>query len=287
MVQLAAHRSDGIARNVVYALVDLATWQRLHLTQGAQFTLPADSSRTSHVNYIALAQINYVPGVYDTPTLAWSGMGLVVDYQNYIAVKARATGAPASSLAPNYIWLRTNDDAASLAQLRSELPNLNDRNQVISTIQNDPNYLGIIGVLYIGVATALVLALIGTLILSWLNASNRLTNFAVARALGMAPRQIASVLLWEQGFLYALSLLLGLGLGILLTVFVAPIVGTLPAGEGLDIGFNVPAIQVVIPYTQLLLVLGTLALTCLVALLLMASIVSRPSLSQTLRLNED
>jgi ABC-type lipoprotein release transport system permease subunit len=285
--QLAARRPDGIAHNVVYALVDLATWQRLHLTQGAQFTLPADSSRTSHVNFIALAQINYVPGVYDTPTEAWSGMGLIVDYRNYSAVKAQATGATASSLAPNYIWLRTNDDAASLAQLRSVLPNLNDRNQVIATVQNDPNHLGIVGVLYIGVATALVLALIGTLILSWLNASNRLTNFAVARALGMAPRQIAGVLLWEQGFVYSLSLLLGLGLGILLTVFVAPIVGTLPAGEGLDIGFNVPAIQVVIPYTQLLLVLGMLALTCMLALLLMARIVSRPSLSQTLRLNED
>ena len=34
-------------------------------------------------------------------------------------------------------------------------------------------------------------------------------------------------------------------------------------------------------------VLGVLALTCMMALLLMARIVSRPSLSQTLRLNED
>src|SRR5205807_3776837 len=122
-------------------------------------------------------------GVYDTPTLAWSGMGLIVDYQSYVTVKVKATGGRASSFAPNYIWLRTNGDAASLAHLRNVLPDLSDRYTVITTIQNDPSHLSIIGVLYIAVGTALLLALLGTLILSWFNASNRLTNFAVARAL--------------------------------------------------------------------------------------------------------
>ncbi len=285
--QLVAHRSAGITGNVVYALVDASTWQRLHLTQGMRFTLPANSAQSGHITYIALAQVNYIPGVYDTPTQAWSGMGLLVDYQNYIVVKARATGVSGSTLAPNYIWLRTSDDAASLARLRNILPNLNDRNLTIATVQNDPNYLGVVGELYIGVAAALILALVGTLMLSWLNASNRLTNFAVARSLGMAPRQIAALLLWEQGFVYLLALLLGLALGTVLLIFVAPIVGTLPVGSGLDIGFNIPPIQVVVPYTQIVLVLGILALICLAALLLMARIVSRPSLSQTLRLNED
>jgi ABC-type antimicrobial peptide transport system permease subunit len=214
-------------------------------------------------------------------------MGLIVDYQSYVAVKARATGRTTSSLAPNHIWLRTNDDAASLARLRGVLPNLNDRNQTIATVQNDPNYLGIVGVLYIGVAAALILALVGALILSWLNASNRLTSFAVARSLGMAPRQIAAILLWEQGFVYILALLLGLGLGAILTIFVGPTVGAPPVGSGLDIGFDIPPIQVVIPYAQLLLMLGVLTVICLAALLLMARIVSRPSLSRTLRLNED
>ena len=41
------------------------------------------------------------------------------------------------------------------------------------------------------------------------------------------------------------------------------------------------------PYFQLLFLLGGLVIICLVVLLLLARIVSRPSLSQTLRLNED
>jgi ABC-type antimicrobial peptide transport system permease subunit len=214
-------------------------------------------------------------------------MGLIADYQNYVAVKARATGGTITSLSPNHIWLRTNNDAASLASLRNVLPNLNDRNQLIATLQDDPGHLSIIGVMYIGVGAAFILALVGTLILSWLNASNRLTNFAVMRALGMSPRQVAAVLLWEQSFVYVLALLLGLGLGAMLTMFVAPTVGNLPIGNGLDLPFDIPAIQVVIPYPQILLLLAVLVIICLVAILLMARVVSRPSLGQTLRLNED
>src|SRR5207248_7487001 len=133
--QLVSQRSAGMAHDVVYALVDAATWQRLHLTPGAQFSLPTDSSGNAHINYIALAEITYVPGVYDTPTLAWTGMGLIVDYQSYAAVKARATGRAASSFSPNHIWLHTQNDAASLAHLRNVLPNLNDRYTIITTIQ--------------------------------------------------------------------------------------------------------------------------------------------------------
>jgi len=46
-------------------------------------------------------------------------------------------------------------------------------------------------------------------------------------------------------------------------------------------------VQLVIPYLQLSLLLGGLVIICLLALLLMARIVSRPSIGQTLRLNED
>jgi len=131
--------------------------------------------------------------------------------------------------------------------------------------------------------------LIGTLLSSWLNASNRLTNFAVLRALGMATRQVSAVLLWEQGFVYILAFLLGTGLGGMLTIFVAPAVSLLDlaGSSSLYNPYDIPPVQTVIPYPQLFLLLGVLVAVCLAVLLLIARIVSRPSLSQTLRLNED
>ncbi|GAC1346006.1 MAG: hypothetical protein NVSMB27_08940 [Ktedonobacteraceae bacterium] len=150
-------------------------------------------------------------------------------------------------------------------------------------------HIDIIGVLAIGVVAALILALIGTLLSSWLNASNRLTSFAVMRALGMAPRQVAAILLWEHGFIYLLAFLLGTGLGATLTIFAAPAVSLLDlTGPSSQYNpYDVPPVQTVIPYLQLSFLLGGLVIICLVALLLMARIVSRPSIGQTLRLNED
>jgi len=124
---------------------------------------------------------------------------------------------------------------------------------------------------------------------NWLHAFQRRTGFAVLRALGMTPRQIAAVLLWEQGFVYTLAFLLGGVLAVLLTIFVAPAVSLLDlSGPSSQYNlFDVPPVQLVLPAIQLSWLAGGLLTICLVALLLMARIVSRPSLGQTLRLNED
>ena len=284
--QLAAHRSDAAAHNVVYALVDATLWQKLALSPGDRFTLFMNDTDTLKVNFIALAEVNYIPGTYNTPVNPDSDVGLIVDYQSYATVYDRGSG---TKLSPNTVWLRTTDDASSLAHIRNMLPGLQDRRVLTTANQENSVHLDIIGALAIGVGAALILALIGTLLSSWVHASNRLNSFAVMRALGMAPRQVAALLLWEQGFIYLLAFLLGTGLGAMLTIFVAPAV-TLLDLTGVSSQYNpydVPPVQTIIPYFQLLLLLGGLVIICLVALLLMARIVSRPSLSQTLRLNED
>lgn len=290
MAQLKEHRSAATTHNVVYALVDAATWQRLHLSVGEQFPLPVESDGLVHANFVALAPISYVPGVKDLATLPWSGMGILVDYQSYVTVKAKVTSQAASTFAPNYIWLKTNNNMATLAHIRNLLPNANDRRSMLTAMQNDADHLSIIGVMAIGIAAALILALVGTLIATWINAISRLTNFGVARALGMAPRQIAALLLWEQGVIYGLAVVLGLILSAMLMLFVAPTVValTIQHGHAWNGGApNAPPIQLVIPYMQLFLLLGGLVLICGVALLIMARNIAHPSISQTLRLNED
>jgi hypothetical protein len=284
--QLVAHRSDASSHDVVYAFADAALWHALNLSPGAHFTLAVNDSGTLQMRFIALGELNYIPGMYDTPDSPDSGIGLLVDYQSYATVYTKDSG---TSLSPNSVWLRTRDDAASLSHIRNTLPGLDDRRMLTSSNQQDTTHLDILGVLGIGIGAALLLALVGTLLSSWLNASNRLTNFAVVRALGMAPRQVAAVLLWEQGFVYILAFLLGIGLGALLIIFVAPVVSLLDltAASAGSNPYDVPPVQAAIPYLQLSLLLGGLVVVCLVALLLMARIVSRPSISQTLRLSED
>jgi hypothetical protein len=96
------------------------------------------------------------------------------------------------------------------------------------------------------------------------------------------------VLLWEQGIVYALALGLGVVLGFALSVAVLPVI-VFTNGELLDIlrSLDVPPVQTVIPWAALGAVLGGLLLVCGGAVLLMTRIVARPSIGQTLRLNED
>jgi ABC-type lipoprotein release transport system permease subunit len=142
--------------------------------------------------------------------------------------------------------------------------------------------------------TALLLALNGALITSWLQARSRLTNFALLRALGSAPRQIASVFTWEQGIVYAVAGVLGLLFGVLLALTGVPgLVFTNPIAPGntmSDAEFYV--IQHVLPVQMVWpAILGiAVAAFCTIgalALLLITRVVSKPSISQMLRLNED
>jgi ABC-type antimicrobial peptide transport system permease subunit len=163
-------------------------------------------------------------------------------------------------------------------------------------MSSDPLYLSLIIVLTIGSVSALLLALVGSLLASWVSVRNRSTSFAVMRALGTAPAQITRVLLWEQVVVYATALFLGIIFGAILSASAVPtlafaslsaggVLSSLSSDEFYVFQRIIPA-QVVIPYS-LGLAFAALVVICAGALWIMASIALRPSMSQTLRLNED
>jgi hypothetical protein len=302
MAQLAAGRQS--AGNAVPALVDAETWQALHLTPGATFTLQLLQSDDRPTRFRAVAQVAHIPPLNDgedvTSGFGNGSAGLLVDFATLNAVYAQtqAGGNAGHGLAvtPGQIWLRTADDAAALASVRAALTtgplqvtNLLDRRQLIATAESDALHVDLLSVLALGAGTALLLALVGILLGSWLSARSRLTSFALLRALGSEPRQLASVLLWEQGIVYGLALGLGTGIGFVLAAAVLPAIIFTNSGrfEQIINTLEVPPIQTVIPWPAVGAVLGALLVLCTGAILLMTWMVARPSISQTLRLNED
>ncbi|HJT56399.1 MAG TPA: FtsX-like permease family protein [Ktedonobacteraceae bacterium] len=288
---------------LVPAIVDTAAWNSLHLSTGSPFTL-TDLSNT--INFVAVAEVHYIPTVNDSSQTSGTNDyvpfgGVLVDYQTYAAATKIAGGA---NLTTTTVWLRSANDAAALASVRHALTSgntaltaVNDRRALIDALLNDPLYLVLIGVLIIGSLTALVLALVGNLTVSWLSARSRLVNFAVMRALGSTPPQIAGVLTWEQSFVYVTAIGLGIAFGILLSFLVLPAfvfttVTTSGGGSQFSTGEfyvvqNVPPIQMIIPIVLVAIALGILVAICLIAVGLMVRIVSRPSVSMTLRFSED
>ncbi len=299
MRTLLAQRGAVSAQKVVPAIVDSNAWNTLHLAQDATFTLQFPEVATDRVLRLrVLAEVQHIPTSGNTAT-----PGVLVDYPSFASVYTdNFTALSGSTVALNYAWLHTRDDARSLARVRDALTSgtmrlepIFDRRAIQAALFADPIYLTLIGELELGTIAALFLALLGCLIASWLSTRSRLTNFVALRALGATPRQVVSTLAWEQGIIYTAALLLGILAGALLAALSLPslvLTSVLPGQTGSVNNTNfyaaqfVPPLQVVIPVT-LWLVLCALVVVCLFALGTMTRKVARSSIGVVLRLSED
>ena len=303
LARIAPASSANDAPAAVPAIVDAVTWNALHLTIGAHFTLAEERLQTG-MPFVAVAEVQHIPTVNDSLETSGAGDyitpgGVLVDYNTYVSVYSHLQSESVSFV--NYIWLRSSDSPTALARIRGMLNDGSlalgpafDRRALLLQMQQDPLYLIITGLLFLGMIATLLLALIGTLLASWLNARSRLTSFAVLRALGGTPRQIGSTLAWEQTTVYLIATGLGILFGALLAWTTLPnLVITNPVPPGTSISRaefyviqHVLPVQIVLPGTVGLafaILIGIYS----VALALMARLVSQPALGQTLRLNAD
>lgn len=295
MAQLAAGRSSALHSGTVPAIVDANTWNALKLHLGSTFSLYRASSLSGTMNYVVVGELQHIPGITDL-----NEGSMLVDFQSFATIQQQKNS---TGILSNHVWLLTRSNAASLASVRNALAssyyrlnNLLDRRALTTAMQNDSLSLNLIGLLALGASTALILALAGDLLMSWLSVRRRLASFVMLRALGADQKQIAGVLLWEQGIIYAAALLLGVLFGILLvTTAVSSLIFT-PFPAGLASNFvsvtefytlqNILPPQIVIPLT-LGIALCVLVVIFVLALVLMVFMVRRPSMSQALRVDEN
>jgi hypothetical protein len=228
----------------------------------------------------------------------------MTDYRTFAKVYGdKYAGGSEVARPANTVWLRTVDNPAALNGIRQTLAKgdlrlvfLYDRRAMLDTLYREPLYLTLSGVLALGAVTALLLALVGNLIASWLSVHSRLTSFTVLRALGATPAQVVITLTWEQCIIYITAILLGIVLGAIFSALAVPALtftGTTPSGVSSAISNgafylaqSIPPIQIVVP-PSLSIALGVFLVICIGSLGLMVRVVSRPSMSQVLRLNED
>ena len=189
-IEVHAQSEADSQQNIIPALVDTNMWNTLHLSQGGIFYLQLPDVATDNaIKLKVIAEVQHIP----TPNNS-SLPGVLVDYTAFAKVfTGDGKVVSYTTVALNYVWLRTRDDARSLASVRGALTTgknhltpLYDRRATEAALSADPIYLTLIGELELGAITALFLALLGCIVASWLSARSRLTNFAALRALGAA-----------------------------------------------------------------------------------------------------
>jgi hypothetical protein len=137
--------------------------------------------------------------------------------------------------------------AAAVADAPFAADKVVDRSAVQATLVGDPLGLGVIGILGLGSIAALVFAAVGFLVTTTVSTQERLGEFALLKALGVAPRQLLSWLTAEGAALLFVGLVAGVGLGLVLAWLALPFATLTASGET-----PVPAPVVVVPADALL-----------------------------------
>ncbi len=165
-------------------------------------------------------------------------------------------------------WIRAapGAEASVLTALRAsgmDTARAIGREELTRSLTTDPVPLGLIGILGLGSVAAMIFAAIGFLVTSTVSASERLSEFALLRALGLSTRQLTWWLSIESIFLLVVGLAAGALLGAILAWLVLPFTTLTRTGAA-----PVPAPVVVMPWDVLLPVyVGAIALFVLAPLL--------------------
>jgi hypothetical protein len=150
------------------------------------------------------------------------------------------------------------------------------------TLSTDPVALGIIAALTFGFVATALFAIVGLSVSAAVSASQRRTEFALLRALGLSARQLAAWLWLENGSLVLVSLLAGTLLGVFIGWLVLPFVTVTQQATA-----PVPSVLVDVPWMSILL-LDLVSLVALaVAVIVIGTGLRRVGVGSILRMGED
>jgi hypothetical protein len=173
------------------------------------------------------------------------------------SLDARLQAEGGDPLEPAYWWVAAargeSEQVAAQLRDRPSLGSVVTRHELAAELRSDPLGSGPRTALAGIAVAAAVLAATGFAVSTAGAARERRAEFAVLRALGAPRRRLAKVPAVEQGVLVLLSLVVGLGLGLLLTRLVVPLIvltsqATTP----------VPALLVELPPGRLALLVGAI-----------------------------
>jgi hypothetical protein len=184
-------------------------------------------------------------------------------------------------------WMSVDaaQNAAVVAQLESapfSSTTVASREARTRSLGTDPVALGIIGALALGVVAAGLFAVIGLVVSAAVSARERLTEFALLRALGLSSGQLSGWLSLENTMLAVVSLLAGTGLGLLIGWVALPFVTVTQQAAA-----PFPPVIIRPPWAGILVLEAIGVTTIAVTVVLLARLLRRIGVGSALRMGED
>lgn len=245
----------------------------------------AAATRVGETVTLRLGSVSYqatVSGIVDAFPGTSGATGVVV--VDYVTMARNQFLAAEATIVPTAWWLTSSDPTATADALDNS-PLLADavvsRERLTDELSTDPLGAATLGALLAGFVAALGFAAVGFAVNLVIGARERMSEFAVLRALGVSRRQVLRMLLVEQAFLVGLGVGVGLIIGLVVSALVVPLVVLSPQALR-----TVPPVLLAIPWQ----VLGAVVVGTVVGLGLLVGVAAgrlqRQGMGGALRLGE-
>ncbi|HEY0541496.1 MAG TPA: ABC transporter permease [Actinoallomurus sp.] len=221
------------------------------------------------------------------PALPSTSPGTPAVLVDWTALGEQALGSGGAAPTPTEWWLATRGgDTTAAARALGAHPTwggpTTDRSALRHRLRDAPLGGALQGALILGFGAALVFAAIGFAVNTAVSARERVTEFAILRALGIAGRQVLGLVAVEQAFLVGMGLAGGLVLGVVVAHLVVPhVVLTVSAAA------PYPPAHVIVEWPVILALLAVIVVLLTALLLLLVRSLRRGGPGQSMRLGED
>ncbi|MEA3346120.1 MAG: FtsX-like permease family protein [Chloroflexota bacterium] len=178
-------------------------------------------------------------------------------------------------------WVNTEQVVDQLGNLQFRILDYRDARTKVVEEQAKPERRGIFGLLSVGFVAAAVLTVMGFLLYSFISFRRRFIELGVLRAIGLSVTQMAAFLAFEQFFLVAIGIVVGMALGTWTSSLFIPFL-QVGAGEHAQ----TPPFVVLIAWNNVLIIVAVFAAMFLVAIMSMIWLLSRMRVFEAIKLGE-
>ena len=206
--------------------------------------------------------------------------------ENYLIVANLAQVQANWGVTPYQIWIDAEDSTAFIydyaQQNEISYRIFQDTSAEIVSLKNDPVFQGTNGILTVGFIVVLLLCAVGFLIYWILSIQSRALQFGIYRAMGMSMREIITMLLGEQIFISATSIVTGVFVGLLTSRLYMPFIQM--AYAAYDSALPLRVLSAPSDMIRIIVMVGLMIVVCMAVL---GWLISRMKIAQVLKLGED
>jgi len=229
--------------------------------------------------------VDYWPG-YAPKTMSVNKEGNLVESTNYLIVASLSQLQVSNGLRPYQVWMRVEGSTQPVydycTENRISFKKFTDTNADLIALKNEPLFQGTNGVLTANFIIVLMLCMAGFLIYWVLSIRSRELQFGIFRAMGLSMREILSMLAMEQILISGSSIVIGVGVGALVTRLYLPLIQI--AYSAADQVIPLQMISDAGDSVRLFGAIGAMVAVCMVVLIWL---ISKIRIAQALKLGED